>query len=78
MEEKEPATKDSIEYLLEAILSNNTSFAHAPVEISASPEEEGPSYTRVHPYQAAELRAAIIKLTTQMADDRALTMQVQN
>ena len=55
MEEKEPATKDSIEYLLEAILRNNTSFAHAPVEISASPEEEGPSYTRVHPYQAARI-----------------------
>ena len=39
MEEKEPATKDSAEYLLEAILRNNTSFAHALVEISASPEE---------------------------------------
>ena len=39
MEEKEPATKDPVAYLLEAILLKNTSFAHAPVEISASPEE---------------------------------------
>ena len=78
MEEKEPATKDSIEYLLEAILRNNTSFAHAPVEISASPEEGVRLIRAFIRIKQLELRAAIIKLTTQMADDRALTMQVQN
>ena len=84
MEEKEPTTEDSIEYLLEAILRNksadggNTSFAHAPVESSASPEEGVRLIRAFIRIKQPELRAAIIKLTTQMADDRALTMQVQN
>ena len=84
MEEKERTTKDSIEYLLEAILRNNdavrgnTNFAHAPVEISASPEEGVRLIRAFIRIKQPELRAAIIKLTTQMADDRALTVQVQN
>ena len=78
MEEKEPATKDSAEYLLEAILRNNTSFAHAPVEISVLPEEGVRLIRAFIRIKRPELRAAIIKLTTQMADDRALTMQIKN
>ena len=84
MEEKEPTTKDFMEYLLEDILRNknvdggNTSFAHAPVEISASPEEGARLIRAFIRIKQPELRAAIIKLTTQMADDRALTIQVQN
>jgi hypothetical protein len=84
MEEKEPTTKDSIEYVLEAILRNknadggNTSFAHAPVGVSASPEEGVRLIRAFIRIKQPELRAAIIELTTQMADDRALTMQVQN
>jgi hypothetical protein len=84
MEEKEPTTKDSIEYLLESILQSknrggrNTNSVHAAIEISASPEE-GVRLIRAficikHP----ELRAAIIKLTAQIADDRALTNRIQN
>jgi hypothetical protein len=65
MEEKEPATKDSIEYLLEAILRNNTRFAHAPVEISASPEEGVRLIRAFIRIKQPELRAAIVKLTTQ-------------
>jgi hypothetical protein len=84
MEEKEPTTKDSIEYLLETILRSknvdggNTSFIYAPIEISASPEE---GVRLIHAFiriKQPELRAAIIKLTTQMADVGALTKPVQN
>jgi hypothetical protein len=84
MEEKEPTTKDSMEYLLQDNLRNknadggNTSFAHAPVEISASPEEGARLIRAFIRIKQPELRAAIIKLTTQMADDRALTIHVQN
>ena len=84
MEEKEPTTKDSIEYVLEAILRNknadggNTSFAHAPVGVSASPEEGVRLIRAFIRIKQPELRAAIIKLTTQMADDRAMTMQIKN
>jgi hypothetical protein len=79
MEEKEPITKDSIEHLLQAILRNKnvdggkTSFAHAPVESSASPEEGVRLIRAFIRIKQPELRAAIIKLTTQMADKRAST-----
>jgi prepilin-type processing-associated H-X9-DG protein len=82
MEKKEATKKDSIEYLLKRILrsrhggGSNTSFVDAPIELSASPEE-GSVYKRVHRIKQPELRAAIIKLVTQMADG-ALTMSVQN
>jgi hypothetical protein len=84
MEEKEPTTEDSIEYLLEAILckksagGGNTSFPQASVEIPASPEEGVRLIRAFIRVKQPELRAAIIKLTTQIADDRPLTMQVQN
>jgi hypothetical protein len=74
MEEKEITKKDSIEYLLESILRSkhgdgrNTSFVNAPIELSASPEE-GVSLIRAFiRIKQPELRAAVIKLVTQMAD----------
>jgi hypothetical protein len=79
MEEKEPIIKDSIEYLLEAILRNknvysgDTSFAHEPVESSASPEEGVHLIRAFIRIKQPELRVAIIKLTTQMAGERDLT-----
>jgi hypothetical protein len=84
MEEKEPTTKDPIEYLLESILRSknrgggNTNYVHAPVEISASPEEGVRLIRAFICIKQPELRAAIIKLTTQIADDRALTNRIQN
>jgi hypothetical protein len=79
MEEEKPTTKDSIEYLLEAILRSkngfgNTSFVRAPVEISAPPEEGVRLIRAFIRIKQPELRAAIIKLATQMADG-ALTTQ---
>ena len=82
MEEQEGTTKDSIEHLLESILRSkhgvNISFIDAPIEISASPEEGVRLIRAFIRIKQPELRAAIIKLTTQMADVRALTMPVQN
>ena len=74
MEEKETTKKDFIEYLLESILRSkhddrsNTSFVHAPSEISASPEEGVRLIRAFIRIKQPELRAAIIKLATQMAD----------
>jgi hypothetical protein len=84
MEEKEPTTKKSIEDLLETIFrrknrgGSNTNSAHAPVEISASPEEGVRLIRAFICIKQPELRAAIIKLTTQIADDRALKNRIQN
>jgi hypothetical protein len=84
MEEKEPTTKDSIEYLLESILRSknigggNLNSVRAPIEISASPEEGVRLIRAFICIKQPELRAAIIKLTTQIADDRALTNRIQN
>ena len=84
MEEKEPTTEDSIEYLLEVILRNesakgdSTKFTHTAVEISASPEEGVRLIREFIRIKQPELRAALIKLTTQIADDKILTMLVQN
>jgi hypothetical protein len=83
MEEKESTTKDSIEYLLQVILrgkhggSRNKNFGDAPIEISASPEEGVRLIRAFIRIKHPELRVAIIKLATQMAD-AALTMSVQN
>ena len=80
MEEKEITTKDSIEYLLESILRGkhgycgNTSFVHEPIEISASPEEGARLIRAFIRIKHPELRAAIIKLATQLADGGS-TMQ---
>ena len=78
MEEKETTAKDSIEYLLEVILwsKNGDNFVPTPIEISASPEEGVRLIRAFIRIKQPELRAAIIKLTTQMADVRALTMPV--
>jgi hypothetical protein len=83
MEEKETTKKDSIEYLLESILrskhgdGSNASFVDAPIELSASPEEGVRLIRAFIRIKQPELRAAIIKLVTQMADG-ALTMPVQS
>jgi hypothetical protein len=84
MKQKETTTKDSIEYLLETILcskhsySRNTIFVDVPIEVCASPEEGVRLIRAFIRIKQPELRAAIVKLATQMADVRALTMPVQN
>jgi hypothetical protein len=88
MEEKETKAKDSIQYILESlseIISHDepndvgdTSLVRAPIDIYASPEE-GARLIRAFIYiKQPELRSAIIKLATQMADVKALTKPVQN
>ena len=49
-----------------------------PMEIYASAEEGARLIRAFIRIKQPELRAAIIKLATQIADYRALTMQVQN
>jgi hypothetical protein len=84
MEEKETTTEDSIEYLLGNILrskhgySSNASLINAPIENPASPEEGVRLIRAFIRIKQPELRAAIIKLATQMADVRPLTIPVQN
>ena len=84
MEEKETTTEDSIEYRLDSILrskhsdSSNAGLIDAPIEIPASPEEGVRLIRAFIRIKQPELRAAIIKLATQMADVRPLTMPVQN
>jgi hypothetical protein len=84
MKEKEGKTKDSIEYLLEVISTTrrgdriNTSVARELNEVSASPEE---GVRLIHAFiriKQPELRAAIIKLTTEIADRGVLTTSAQN
>jgi hypothetical protein len=88
MEEKEGYPKDSIEYILASILEiisrdkranvGETSLAHEPMEIYAS-AEEGVRLMRVFVrIKQPELRAAIIKLTTQIADVRASSKPAQS
>jgi hypothetical protein len=74
MEEKKVTTKDSIESILEILrrkhgFCSNTSFVDAPIEISASPEEGVRLVRAFLRIKQPELRAAIIKLATQMADE---------
>ena len=80
MEEKETTAEDSIERHSEAFLwrKNGDNFSPTPIEISASPEEGVRLIRAFIRIKQPELRAAIIKLTTQMADVGALTMPVQN
>ena len=76
MEEKETEAKDYIEYILEsisAILSqdkhadvDDASLVHAPTEIYASPEEGARLIRAFIRIKQPALRAAIIKLATQM------------
>jgi hypothetical protein len=82
MEKKEPTMKDSTASLLESLLRSergdrrNTSFVHESIEISASPEEGVRLIRAFVRIKQPELRAAIIKLATQIAEGRALTRSV--
>ena len=84
MEEKETTAKTAIEVLLDSLLPNkrgdrgNTKFVHEPIKIFASPEEGVHLIRAFIRITQPELRAAIIKLAIQFADDGALTMPVQN
>ena len=84
MEEKETTAKASIEALLDSLLPNkrgdrgNTKFVHEPIKIFASPEEGVHLIRAFIRIKKPELRAAIIKLATQFAEDEALTLPVQN
>ena len=75
MEEKETEVKDTMESILEIFLRSkrddrrSTSSVRKPTEIYAPPEE---GVRLIHAFiriKQPELRAAIIKLVTQMADD---------
>ena len=75
MEEKESAVKDTMESILEIFLRSkhndpgNTRSVHQSIEVYAPPEE-GVRLTRAFiRIKQPELRAAIIKLVTQMSDD---------
>jgi hypothetical protein len=79
MEEKEPKPKSSIQYILErlSVLQDenadaDTSFLSTPTEIDASPEEGARLIRAFIRIKQPELRAAIIKLTTQMAEVKTL------
>jgi hypothetical protein len=78
MEEKEPKPKDSIRCILQRISdilpqdananSAHTSSAGATMEIHATPEEGGRLIRAFIRIKDPELRAAIIKLTTRVAN----------
>jgi hypothetical protein len=78
MEEKEPKPKDSIQYILERLSEilpqdvnadgDDTSLASATMEIDTSPEEGGRLIRAFIRIKHPELRAAIIKLATRMAN----------
>jgi hypothetical protein len=81
MEEKEPKPKSSIQYILERLseilqqdenADADTSFLSTPTEIDASPEEGARLIHAFIRIKQPELRAAIIKLTTQMAEVKTL------
>jgi hypothetical protein len=88
MEEKEAYPKDSIEYILASLLEilsqdkgakvGETSLTCEPMEIYAS-AEEGARLIRVFlRIKQPELRAAIIKLATQIADVRVSSKPAQS
>jgi hypothetical protein len=83
-QEKETITEDYIEYLLRSIFrskhidSSNVGLIDAPIESPASPEEGVRLIRAFICIKQPELRAAIIKLATQVAEFRALTMADQN
>jgi hypothetical protein len=78
MEEKEPEPKDSIQYILQILSdsfsrdanadSDDTSSASATMEIDATPEEGGRLIRAFIRIKHPEVRAAIINLTTRMAN----------
>jgi hypothetical protein len=81
MEEKEPKPKSSIQYILERLseillqdedADTDTSFLSTPTEIDASPEEGARLIRAFIRIKQPELRAAIFKVTTQIAEVQAL------
>ena len=78
MEEKEPKPKDSIQFILQRLSeiipqdanadSDDTSSASATMEIDATPQEGGRLIRAFIRIKHPELRAAIIKLTTRVAN----------
>jgi hypothetical protein len=76
MEEKEPKPKDTIQFILQRLSdpqdanadSAHTSSASATMEIHATPEEGGRLIRAFIRIKHPELRAAIIKLTTRVAN----------
>jgi hypothetical protein len=88
MEEKQAYPDDSIEYILASMLEilaqdkrsnvGENSLTHDPAEVYASVEEGG-AFIRVFVrIKQPDLRAAIIKLATQMVDVRASSKSAQN
>jgi hypothetical protein len=88
MQEREANSKDSIEYILASLLEilsqdkranvGETSLACEPMKIYAS-AEEGARLIRVFVrIKQPELRAAIMKLATQIADVRASSKPAQS
>jgi hypothetical protein len=88
MEEKEASDKEPIEYILETILElisqdrranvRDTNDAREPMEIHASAEEGARLIRAFIGIKQPGLRAAIIKLATEMADVKASTQPVQS
>jgi len=88
MEEKEAYPEDSIEYIFAIILEiisqdkrtnvGETSLACEPTEIYASAEEGARLIRAFVRIKQPELRAAIIKLATQIADVRASSKPAQS
>jgi hypothetical protein len=74
MKEKETKTEDSTDYILDTLLRSkhvgigDTSFNRALTDIYASPEEGVHLISAFIRIKQPELRAAIIKLTTQVAN----------
>jgi hypothetical protein len=83
MEERETTAQVSM-CLLDSLLRSthvdhgNTNFVHEPIEIRASPEEGVRLIRAFIRIKQPELRAAIIKIVTQIADIRSLATPVQN
>jgi hypothetical protein len=75
MEEKETAVKDTMESILEILLRSkhddrsSTTSVHKSTDIYAPPEEGVRLIRAFIRIKQPELRAAIIKLVTQMPDD---------
>jgi hypothetical protein len=78
MEEKETTATASINALLDSILQSKHGHRGKSIKIFASPEEGAHLIRAFVRIKQPELRAAIIKIATQFADDGALTKPVQN
>jgi hypothetical protein len=88
MEEKQAYPEDSIEYIFASMLDilaqdrlynvDETILAYDPVEIYASAEDGARLIRAFVRIKQPDLRAAIIKLATQMVDVRASSKPAQN